>query len=884
MRRYHLLFPFLIILSTYITAWGQQFPSGFNGAIVAENLNPTTMVFGPDGRLYIVEKDGKILILDDDQLLPDPFLDIPVDNFNERGLSGLAFHPDYEINNWFYVYYTVPGANRNRISRFTSNGDAAIPTSEEVLLELDPLGGAIHNAGAMKFGADGKLYVAVGDGALPENAANLTTLLGKILRLNDDGTPPEDNPYFNILTGDLRSIYARGLRNPFSMDIQPGTGRIFVNDVGQASFEEVNEIVAGGNYGWPAIEGFITNQTPPQNYQDPVFSYSHSEGCAIVGAAFYNPSLPSFPPTFVNKYFYADFCGGYINTINTDGSDPTTFTTGIDRPLGIAFNEQGIMYFLERAGIGGGSPDDNTGSNNANLWRVAFTGSGEPFIGKQPASVLVPVGESAQFEVIASGENPLSFQWTRNGIDIPGAIFTEFTVENAQLSDDGTVFTCRIFNAFGTIISNEAVLSVTSNTRPVPVISSPVDQSSYAAGNVINFSGSATDAEDGNIPDTNLSWRIDFHHDDHTHPALAATSGISSGTYNIPKIGETSANVWYRVYLTATDSEGLSQTTFTEVFPITRQITFVTNPQGLSVNVNGRMLSTPFTLLAVEGTTHAVGGVSSQTDGGNFYTFDGWQDGFPDLFRTFDIPAQDSTITVNYAEIPVGNGTGLTGAYYSNQQMTFDGTPTLTRLDPEIDFDFGLQSPDPGIISFDNFTARWTGFILPQFSGTYRFFTVSDDGVRLRVNNRFIINQWIPQAATEWSGTIDLEAGQMYPITLDYFELGGEAVIRLLWETDQLAKQVIPQMQLFPNNVTGIEEDIIADLAIYPNPAQHTINIQSSSRISKISLESLEGKRLLLEDVNDITAVLSLANYKVGIYLVRITFDNGSITRLVYKE
>ncbi|HMP14338.1 MAG TPA: PQQ-dependent sugar dehydrogenase, partial [Saprospiraceae bacterium] len=284
-----------------------QLPEGFIQVRLAENLDPTTMTIAPDGRVFITEKNGRIRIVKNGQLLPDPFLSIAVDNFNERGLSGLALHPDFDRNHYVYVFYTVPAANRNRVSRFTANGDFAMPGSEEVLLEMDPLSGTIHNAGAMFFGPDGKLYIATGDGSDANNSQRLTNLLGKILRINDDGSIPEDNPFYQQTSGNNRAIWALGLRNPFTFALQPSTGRIFANDVGGERFEEVNDIVKGGNYGWPIIEGFRTTQAPPVNYRDPLYAYSHAEGCAVTGGTFYNPEVATFPPQYHGKYFFADY-------------------------------------------------------------------------------------------------------------------------------------------------------------------------------------------------------------------------------------------------------------------------------------------------------------------------------------------------------------------------------------------------------------------------------------------------------------------------------------------------------------------------------------------------------------------------------------------------
>ena len=147
----------------------------------------------------------------------------------------------------------------NRISRFTANGDVAVAGSEVVILDLDNLSGATnHNGGALHFGPDGKLYAAVGENANGANAQSLTNLFGKMLRLNPDGTIPTDNPFFSTATGKNRAIWALGLRNPFTFAFNPAGSRMFINDVGQNTWEEINDGIAGANYGWPTTEGPTT--------------------------------------------------------------------------------------------------------------------------------------------------------------------------------------------------------------------------------------------------------------------------------------------------------------------------------------------------------------------------------------------------------------------------------------------------------------------------------------------------------------------------------------------------------------------------------------------------------------------------------------------------
>ena len=225
-------------------------PPGFTERLVVSGLtNPTAMAFAPDGRLFVCLQAGQIRVIKDGALLHDPFLTLTVNSVGERGVLGIAFDPAFNSNQHVYIYYTATSPEvHNRVSRFTANGDVVAPGSELVLIDLnvEPLSGASnHNGGAIHFGQDGKLYVAIGDNGVGANSQSLNTRLGKVLRLNADGTIPSDNPFFGTATGVNRAIWALGLRNPFTFAVQPGSGRIFINDVGQSVWEEINDGVAG---------------------------------------------------------------------------------------------------------------------------------------------------------------------------------------------------------------------------------------------------------------------------------------------------------------------------------------------------------------------------------------------------------------------------------------------------------------------------------------------------------------------------------------------------------------------------------------------------------------------------------------------------------------
>jgi glucose/arabinose dehydrogenase len=363
----------LLFFVSALSLHAATLPSGFTEAQVGSNLSggPTAMEFAPDGRLFVCLQDGHLRVIKNGTLLAAPFVTLSVDSSGERGLLGIAFDPNFSSNNFVYVYYTVPGSPaHNRVSRFTANGDVAMAGSETVILELNNLSSATnHNGGPIHFGPDGKLYIGVGENANGSNSQSLSNLLGKMLRINSDGTIPSDNPtMFPGISGSPsgvnRAIWAVGLRNPFTFAFQPGTTRTFINDVGQSTWEEIDDGIAGSNYGWPAAEGPASPPNP--NFRDPIFFYGHGSssttGCAIVGAAFYNPSVLQFPSSFVGKYFFADLCSGWIRVLDPANNTASDFASGISSPVDLKVGPDGALYYLARG-------------NNGQVFRIQATPS-----------------------------------------------------------------------------------------------------------------------------------------------------------------------------------------------------------------------------------------------------------------------------------------------------------------------------------------------------------------------------------------------------------------------------------------------------------------------------------------------------------------------------
>ncbi len=349
---------FLLLIVLFLASLGPlkaaTLPANFAETSITGLSSPTAMAIAPDGRIFVCQQGGALRVIKNGALLPAPFMTLSVDPAGERGLLGIAFDPGFATNNFLYVYYTVPSNPRhNRVSRFTANGDVVVPGSEAIILELNPLTSATnHNGGAIHFGPDGKLYIATGENATQSNSQTLNNMLGKILRINSDGSIPTDNPFFNQATGNNRSIWALGLRNPFTFAFQPGTGRMFINDVGQNTWEEINDGIAGSNYGWPTTEGPTTDI----NFRSPLFAYGHglspTTGFAITGGTFYNPATVQFPSSFVGKYFFADLGSGWIRVFDPATGTASAFATGISQPVDLKVGADGSLYYLS---IGSGA-------------------------------------------------------------------------------------------------------------------------------------------------------------------------------------------------------------------------------------------------------------------------------------------------------------------------------------------------------------------------------------------------------------------------------------------------------------------------------------------------------------------------------------------------
>ncbi len=345
-------------------------PAAPNWVQIAGGLDrPVDLADAGNGRLLVLEQPGTIRVIQDGTLLPTLFLDITGQvgsRGNEQGLLGIALHPDFKSNGYFYLNYTDQNGN-TVIARFTvsSNPDQADPNSEKVLLQVQqPYPN--HNGGSMVFGPDGYLYMGLGDGGSEGDprltGQNLNTLLGKLLRIDvnhgDRYAIPADNPFAK--GGGLPEIWAYGLRNPWRFSFDRATGDLYIGDVGQDIYEEIDFLPAGSpggsDFGWSYREGFHPDQgTPPAGIKlvDPVWEYSHDVGgCAVTGGYVYRGKTV---PSLDGVYIYGDFCSGIVWGLRRDASgkwqNQTLFQTGVNISS-FGEDQSGELYLLDLRGGG----------------------------------------------------------------------------------------------------------------------------------------------------------------------------------------------------------------------------------------------------------------------------------------------------------------------------------------------------------------------------------------------------------------------------------------------------------------------------------------------------------------------------------------------------
>ncbi|MCU0429652.1 MAG: PQQ-dependent sugar dehydrogenase [Cytophagaceae bacterium] len=658
-KLFHVIFIISMVLSLGLLA---QLPAGFVLREVAPRAftRALAIAHAPDGRIFVAEKTGAIKVVQNGVV--STITTIPTNTQGENGLLGITLHPNFSSNGRVYIFYTNADFTFHLIDYFSVSTTNQVSARTNIL-RLDAITNIFHNGGGLVF-VNGNLYVACG-----ENFAASSVLMswestkGKILRLTDEGQPAPGNPYFGEAGASRirRSIWAIGFRNPFSMTVDRVRNRIYVNDVG-TSWEEINDITSPDparnyNYGWGAPNGgdgagvaTSSNTIPPiYNHRTGFFG----GGCsAITGGLIYSPAVATnYPAQFRDQFFFSEWCNSWFKTfpISNPSAPTSDFGTNLNfnKALCLSIGNDGNIYFVRH----------NENPNlEGTLFRIEYTLQSAPQILSQPASRTVNVGDAVSFSVTASGAAPLIYQWQRNGVNIVGATSASYSISAATAAAAGS-YTCIVSNTSGTVTSNVATLVVNAfNATPVVDILTPISSQTWNVGNIISYSGSATDAEDGVLPAANYEWEVLLFHQDcatcgHSHPGPNAPDGVTSGSFVADNGGEPSPNIWVRLFLRVRDSQGRVGVDSVDLQPNKVDLTFNSTPVSAQITAGSNLLvASPFTRpFVVNATITLAASTTAMSGSGTTYNFSSWNIGGT-ASRTLTVPATATTYTATYTE------------------------------------------------------------------------------------------------------------------------------------------------------------------------------------------------------------------------------------------
>jgi len=716
-------------------------PTGFTekkiGSIDGSSGNPssgtaTGLALSADGKLFVGTKEGVVSVYSESiattSLLNANALTLgDVCSDFERGMQSLALDPAYATNKYVYLYYTYNGSSGtnncaeggtvtnivNRVVRYTFNDATSTLTSPQVILDKIPSRCGNHNGGAIQFGADGFMYVSTGDsggcwlpGGSTTSSRYKSLLSGKILRINKDGSVPSANPFAseagsvkcsdsdaNYQGGTCQETFAWGFRNPFRMTFKSGTNQLYVNDVGQNLYEEIDNVTAGNDYGWNCREGFhpyasLSSLCPSDTSSmiDPLYEYNHQNGCAITGAAFV-VSNGIWPAAYEGAYLFGDYCQN--NVFQLIPGSPYSRQDFLTQTSGAAITllwdtRNAALYYLLNSG------------NTSSVWRVTYSAS---TVNHPPVAVATasPTSGAAPLAVSFNGAgssdpdgDPLTYGWT----------FGDGGTSSAQ-NPAHTYTTSGTFNA--TLIvtdskgapSQPATVTIRPGTTPpvppVAQITSPAASTRFSVGQVFTLSGSASDARDGDIS-SQIAWNVVLVHvpqsmpnNTHTHPFYQGTGRtLQLPPMPLPEDSDAAPQSYISITLTVKNSQGLTTVITQALQPQRATLTFSTQPAGLSFDVNAVAVSTTQVINVWQGQQIPVAAPAFQQALGKNYLFGNWSD-HGTAAHTITAPGTSTTYLATFSETtntpPVAKITTPVSSTQVTvgQVITLSGTATDTQ-------------------------------------------------------------------------------------------------------------------------------------------------------------------------------------------------------------
>ncbi|MEX0751064.1 MAG: PQQ-dependent sugar dehydrogenase [Dehalococcoidia bacterium] len=647
---------------------------GFVEDVVVDNLPafiPTVFEFAPDGRIFIAYRYDEVKVWDGTTL--HNYYTVPdVNDVQDRGLLGMTLDPDFATNGWVYLAYTHEhnendpnGPKTNKVMRVRANtpsGNVANPATREVLLgtfattaadpSCDEMSGGervwpenidcipvdhfSHAIGNLRFGPDEMLYVTTGDGASyvtvdsrAVRVQDVTSLAGKILRVNPDtGDGLADNPFWTGDANDNESkVWAMGLRNAFRFNFQPGTNVIFSGDVGWNDWEEINVINAGDNLGWPCYEGPFEQDgyaafSECQDLYDlgtaelPLHAYEHPPSSAVVGGQF--TGVNGYSAAFQNTYFFGDYARDEISVLKVDASNnmipgsDDVFTSNGAGPVQIEVGPGGDVYYLA---LDGGE-----------IRRIRFIGDNRPPVavaGGSPTSGDAPL--TVNFTSAGSGDpdggQAITYDW-----DFGDGATSTLPNPSHEYTDDGD-YTATLTVTDPLNLTDSAIVDISvGNNAPTADIVTPTDGGRYDVGDIIAFSGTGTDPEDGTLSGTGLQWTVLLEHCSEVefincHNHLESQPTGSGGQIGADDHGDFT---FYTITLTVSDSGGLQDSESISITPNRVDLTLTSNRTGIQITVDGTTQTVPFTRSVPRNSEHTLLAPSPQNPGGGNVYFSAW--------------------------------------------------------------------------------------------------------------------------------------------------------------------------------------------------------------------------------------------------------------------
>ena len=916
------------------------FVEGFSQEVAASGFgfDVTNVAWLPNGNMLVAQKGGKVTLVKNG--VKSTFVDIGpffsndlpgADKvLNDRGLLGMEVDQN---GDWLYLLFTQnnnwPG-DQNKTAKLIKvpiTGDTASLNQAVVLLgkaatfntfsceDMPATSDCIasdsssHTIGSVTQAADGSLYVSTGDGARFDDgfadvralrSQNIDSLAGKVLHIDRNGKGIASNPFYTGNIEDNRSkVWAYGFRNPFRMNLQPGTDTPVLGDTQWTLVEEQNYVKKGGNYGWPCYEGTprqpiyaadpATKPTCDALYaqgaaavEKPMYEYGREGvGSAAIGGAFYTGD--KYPAEYQGAWFFGDYAQEFLKYLKVDGSGnvtvpATTFATEIPVYVGMQMGPDGYLYYASLT-TGNIYRIVYNAGNTSTCGATQFTAN--YFAGKNPVGTPLATACSDVVNNNWAYGSPLpsvpadNFSATYTATRTFEAGVYDFTIT----SDDGsrlliddqpvaafdhwvdqgpTTYTAPItlaagqhtirleyYEATGTAQVGMSWVQSVQNA-PVVTLSTPADNSSARPNEVVNFSGSATDTEDGQLPASALSWIVGIKHcadaaltDCHYHP-LAEAAG-ANGSFVYPDHGPNEI-YFIELSLKATDSTGLSTTKVHRIMPNrTTQAACAAGQFQAEYFTGTTLAGTPAATsctdaidynwnygspaAAIPGDNFSARYTANQTFAAGTYRFTLSSDDGARLFidgqaiaplnqwseqsattSTADVALTAGThelrleyyeatgvaqVKLAYAsatEAPLAQPTaGWKGEYWNTPTAGTapafaTGTPTLTRTDAGIDFDWGYNAPAAALTG-DKFMARWTGKINFPAAGSYKVSTMADDGIRVKVDGQTVLDEWRDQGPASRNATFTVGTAGEHDIVVEYYENDGGATAKVGFAT-----------------------------------------------------------------------------------------------------